>query len=155
MKILIDADGCPVVDICIRISKEYNIEAIIICDTSHIFEREGVKTIVISKGNDNVDFALVNKVAKGDIVVTQDYGLAAMVLSKEGYPINQNGLIYNDKNIGELLHYRYISKKVRASGGKIKGPRKRSEKDNYKFEKELRKLLDSLGGNNSDRDIKV
>lgn len=154
MKLLIDADGCPVVDICIKVSKEYKIEALIICDTSHIFEKDGAKTIVISKGSDSVDFALVNKVDKGDIVVTQDYGLAAMVLSKGGYPINQNGLVYNNKNIEELLYYRYISKKVRASGGKVKGPRKRIQKDNYKFEEQLKKLLKDIGGINNDRIIK-
>lgn len=88
MKILIDADGCPVVDITIRVARKFNIETIIMCDTSHIFNKPGIETIILSKGADSVDFALVNKVNKGDIVVTQDYGLAAMVLSKEGYPIN-------------------------------------------------------------------
>lgn len=144
MKILIDADGCPVVDLCIKIAKEHNVEVLILCDTSHIFEKENVETIIISKGNDSVDFALVNRVQKGDIVITQDYGLAAMVLSKEGYPISQNGLVYSNKNIEELLYTRYMSKKIRASGGKIKGPRKRSEKDNRKFERNLNKLLEAL-----------
>ncbi|KMT23210.1 YaiI/YqxD family protein [Clostridium cylindrosporum] len=145
MKILIDADGCPVVDISIKVGKMFNLEVIIMCDTSHTFHREGVETIVISKGLDSVDFALVNKVNKGDVVVTQDYGLAAMVLSKSGFPINQNGLIYDSLNIDQLLYSRHISKKIRDAGGRVKGPKKRQKEDNVKFEESLinlcRKIL--------------
>ena len=142
MKILIDADGCPVVDIAISIAKKLNIEIVILCDTSHVFNKIGVETIVISKGADSVDFALVNRVNKGDIVITQDYGLAAMVLSKNGYAINQNGLIFNNENIDRLLFTRHISKKVRTSGGRIKGPKKRQKEDNIKFEDNFAKLLE-------------
>ena len=144
MKILIDADGCPVVDITLKIAKKFNIEAIIICDTSHVFNKEGVKTIMISKGADAVDFVLVNKVDKGDIVVTQDYGLAAMVLSKQGYPINQNGLLYTPDNIDQLLFTRHLSKKVRNSGGRLKGPRKRQKEDDIRFEESLISLCTKL-----------
>lgn len=146
MKVLIDGDGCPVVDISIKVSKEHNVEVLLICDTSHIFEKDYAKTIITSKGNDSVDFTLVNKVNKGDIVVTQDYGLAAMVLSKEGYPIGQNGLIYSKYNIDQLLYSRHVNKKIRSSGGKIKGPRKRSKEDDINFEKSLRSLFKNMGG---------
>jgi uncharacterized protein YaiI (UPF0178 family) len=149
MKILIDADGCPVVDITIKIAKKFNIEVIIICDTSHVFNKEGVETIMISKGNDAVDFALVNKVNKGDIVVTQDYGLAAMVLSKQGYPINQSGLVYTSENIDQLLYTRHISKKIRNSGGRLKGPRKRQKEDDIRFGESLSILCNKLLANES------
>lgn len=143
MKILIDADGCPVVDLAINIAKSYNIEIIIMCDTSHMFNKPGVETIVISKGMDSVDFALVNRVNKGDIVITQDYGLAAMVLSKNGYAINQNGLIYNNENIDRLLFTRYLSKKVRNSRERLKGPKKRQKEDDIKFQQSLIYLIES------------
>lgn len=142
MKILIDADGCPVVDITIKIAKDYNIPITIMCDTSHIINKTGVETIVLSKGSDSVDFALVNKVNKGDIIVTQDYGLAAMVLSKGGYPINQNGMIYTDENIDKLLFTRHISKKIRNSGQRTKGPRKRTKEDDIKFKNSLIDLIE-------------
>ena len=142
MKILIDADGCPVVDISISISKAYSIPIIVMCDTSHIINKTGVETIVLSKGLDSVDFALVNKVNKGDIIVTQDYGLAAMVLSKGGYPINQNGMVYTDENIDQLLFTRYISKKIRNSGQRTKGPRKRTKEDDIKFKNSLIDLIE-------------
>ena len=144
MKILIDADGCPVVDITIKVANKFNIEVIIMCDTSHVFNKPGVETIVLSKGADSVDFALVNKVSKGDIVVTQDYGLAAMVLSKGGCPINQNGKIYNNENIDQLLFTRHISKKARAAGCRTKGPKKRQKEDDIKFEENLINLCENL-----------
>lgn len=137
MKILIDADGCPVIDITIKVAKLFNVDVIIICDTSHNFNKKGIETIVISKGNDSVDFALVNKVKYGDIVVTQDYGLAAMVLSKGAHPINQNGMIYNNENIDQLLFTRHLSKKVRSAGGRVKGPRKRQKEDDIRYEDSL------------------
>ena len=85
-RLLIDADGCPVVDIAVRIARQRGIECLILCDTAHEFRKEGARTITVSKGNDSVDFALVNLVQKGDIVVTQDYGLAAMCLARGAVP---------------------------------------------------------------------
>ena len=144
MKILIDADGCPVVDATIDIAREFQIEVIIMCDTSHVFNKPGVETIIISKGSDSVDFALVNKVNKNDIVVTQDYGLAAMVLAKLGYPINQNGNLFTSENINQLLFTRHLSKKARSTGLRMKGPKKRQKKDDIRFQESLRGLISSL-----------
>lgn len=144
MKILIDADGCPVVDITIKVAKKFALKTIIMCDTSHIFNKDGVETIVLSKGVDSVDFALVNKVEKNDIVVTQDYGLAAMVLSRGGKPINQNGRIYTNENIDELLFTRHVAKKARSAGNKMKGPKKRQKEDDINFEKSLINLINLI-----------
>lgn len=137
MKILIDGDGCPVIDLTINIAKKFNIDVIIMCDTAHIFNKEGAKTMIFSKGTDSVDFALINLVKKDDIVITQDYGLAAMAINKAYYVINQNGLIYTNDNIDRLLYSRHISKKIRKSGGRVKGPKKRSNEDNINFENTL------------------
>ena len=82
MTILIDADGCPVVDLTLQIAKRFGVPVIILCDTSHQIEREGAQTLVFDKGADSVDFALFNRVKPGDIVVTQDYGLASMCLAR-------------------------------------------------------------------------
>lgn len=144
MKILIDGDGCPVIDITIDVAKKFNIEVIIMCDTSHLIKKEGVEVIVISKGIDSVDFALLNKVNKGDVVVTQDYGLASMVLSKGGLAINQNGLIYNDNNIDQLLISRHISKQIRKSGGRTKGPKKRKVDNDIKFKENLIEIFNYI-----------
>ena len=141
MKIFIDADGCPVVDITVTIAKQTSLECYIICDTAHEFSKDGAKTVVVEKGADSVDFRLVNLVSAGDIVVTQDYGLAAMCLARKAVPLSQNGLVFTDKNIDELLFSRYVSKKVRNAGGRIKGPSKRTPEQDEKFRTALEKLI--------------
>lgn len=141
MTILIDADGCPVVDITIDAAKRAGIECILICDTSHIFEKAGAKTITVSKGNDSVDFTLVNMAQKGDIVITQDYGLAAMCLARRATPINQDGMIYNEGNIDALLLQRHTAKKIRMAGGRLKGSPKRTPDKDIAFLKTLTELL--------------
>ena len=141
MTILIDADGCPVVDIAVRIASENKINCIIICDTSHVFEKTGAKTITVSKGVDSVDFALVNMVQSRDIVVTQDYGLAAMCLARKAVPLSQDGMEYTNDNIDGLLSARYIAKKIRMSGGRLKGIPKRTSEQDRAFETKLRELL--------------
>ena len=141
MRILIDADGCPVVDLTVRLAKKYGIECTILCDTSHEFNREGAKTVVVEKGADSVDFKIVNLVGEGDIVVTQDYGLAAMCLARKAIPVSQNGLVYTDKNIDQLLFTRYVSKKIRNAGGRMKGPSKRTPEQDKAFEAALERLI--------------
>lgn len=143
MKILIDADGCPVVRQTIEIAKLNNIEVVIFCDTSHIINNDYAKTITVSKGADSVDFALVNQVDKGDIVITQDYGLAAMVLSKGGKPITQNGMVINDFNLTMLLTTRHESKKARMAGAHLKGPKKRTNENDVAFCDALKRLIES------------
>lgn len=143
MKILIDADGCPVTDIALRIAKEYNLKAILFCDTSHSFSNVSAEVITVSKGADSADFALVNKIENGDIVISQDYGLAAMALSRKGKPITQNGVIITDKNIDNLLLTRHAAKKARRSGYRLKGPSKRTNEQNETFEKHLKGLIEN------------
>jgi len=141
MTVFIDADGCPVVDAAVKISKQSGVECVIVCDTSHVFEKDGAKTVTVSKGNDSVDFVLVNMIKQGDIVVTQDYGLAAMCLARVAVPVSQDGMIYTDRNIDALLHQRYTAKKIRMAGGRLKGPHKRTQEQDKAFEKALKELL--------------
>ena len=141
MRILIDADGCPVVNETIKVAHKFNLESIIFCDTSHNFDQKNVKVIVVSKGIDAVDFAILNNIEKGDIVITQDYGLASLVLSRNSYAINQSGMVYTNENIDELLYSRYISKKMRNSGARIKGPKKRDKSQDIIFKEKLEKLI--------------
>lgn len=144
MKIFIDADGCPVVDLTLKTAEKYQVETVILCDTSHEFRRDGIETVVVSKGADSVDFALVNRIQSGDIAVTQDYGLAAMCMAKGAIPINQNGMIYTDANIDALLLARHIAKKIRNAGGRLKGNGKRTPQQNADFVKALDSLIGTL-----------
>lgn len=143
-KVLVDADGCPVVDLTIQIASQFSLPVILICDTSHRIDCDGAETILVDKGADAVDFVLVNHVEKGDIVVTQDYGLAAMVLAKQGYVINQNGWLYTEENIDRLLHMRHVSQKARRAGNRLKGPKKRSVEEDQKFVENFNKLCKKI-----------
>ncbi|MEG0260282.1 MAG: DUF188 domain-containing protein [Lysinibacillus sp.] len=142
MKVLIDADACPVVDLSLSISSVYEIETILFCDTSHRIERDNVITIMVPKGPDSVDFTLVNALSKHDIVITQDYGLAAMVLARGGYPIDQNGREMTSGNIERLLDMRHVGQKIRRAGGRTRGPKKRTQENNIAFELQFRQICE-------------
>ena len=141
MKILIDADACPVTRIAVEIAKEFGLECILFCDTSHIININYATTVIVSKGNDSADFALVNKIIEGDIAITQDYGLASMCLGKKAFVINQNGLEYTNDNIVYLMESRYESHKLRRSGKHQKGPKPRNEEQDKAFISSFRKLI--------------
>ena len=143
MKIIIDADACPVVDIAVGIAKERNLECILVCDNTHFIQKDGAETIIVDKGADSADCKIANLTEKGDVVITQDYGLAALVLGKGGKSLNQNGLIYSDTNIENLLFTRFIGKKERMAGNRTKGPKKRTAQNDADFIKAFNLCLDS------------
>ncbi|WP_297957891.1 DUF188 domain-containing protein [uncultured Ruminococcus sp.] len=144
MRIFIDADGCPVVDIAVRTAKRYGVGCTIICDTSHSIQRDGADTIIVDKGADSADIRLVNLIGAGDIAVTQDYGLAAMCLSRRAIVLNQDGRRYTEDNISGLLEFRAVSAKIRRGGGRTRGLPKRTLQQDRDFERALSEIL----GNN-------
>lgn len=144
MKIHIDADGCPVVNQTVAMALLYGLPCVIVCDTAHRIERDGATTVTVSQGSDSADYYIVNNAQKGDVVITQDYGLAAMCLSKRVYAINQDGREYTDDNISGLLEFRAAAKKIRNAGGRLKGNPKRTENQNKQFISGLKSLLDRL-----------
>ena len=142
MRILVDADACPVKEIIVRLAKQRQIPVTMLIDTSHQLN-DGYSTVItVDKQADSVDFALMGLLNQEDIVVTQDFGLAAMVLGKGARAVNQNGLVYTDSNIDKLLMERHIGAKVRR-GGKTKGPAKRTKEDNERFETAYENLLEN------------
>ena len=142
MKIIIDADACPVVDIALDMAAEKEIPVTIVCDNAHYIVRENAQTVVVDKGADSADIKIANTAARGDIVITQDYGLAALVLAKGCKALNQNGLIYTNENIENLLYSRFVNKKIRLSGGRTRGPSKRTAEDDAAFIKSFTGLLE-------------
>lgn len=141
LKLLIDADGCPVVDTAVRLCRKYSIPCLIFCDTAHEFRRDGAQTLVFDKGADSVDFSLVNRITPGDIAITQDYGLASMCLSREARVLHQDGWEYTPDNIDALLLVRHDFRKFRASGGRMRGQKKRSQQQDLRFEQALEALI--------------
>lgn len=151
VQLLIDADACPVVDLALFISSQYEIKPILFCDTSHRIERENAITIIVPKGPDSVDFKLVNTLSKGDIVITGDYGLAAMCIAKGAYVIDSNGRELTSDNIDQLLTFRYESAKIRRAGGRVKGPKKRTQENNISFEKKFRQICERANQTKKER----
>ena len=146
MQLLIDGDGCPVVDLSLRIAAEFSLKVLIFCDTAHRIERSGAQTITVDKGSDSADFALVNRASPGDIVITQDYGLAAMALSRGAVPIRQDGLVYDEENIDGLLTVRAAAQRIRRGGGRLRGPAKRTNAEDRAFETALRRVIETRLG---------
>lgn len=141
MRLLIDADACPVVDLAIAACKPSRIEVLLLCDTAHVMQREYARTLTFDKGADSVDFALVNRVTRGDIVLTQDYGLAAMCLGRRARVLNQNGLEYTNDNIEALLFTRHENKKLLRAGKHPKGQPKRTKAQDEAFLAALERIL--------------
>ena len=141
MKVLIDADACPVVDIAVKLCKKHGVPCLLLCDTAHTMHRDGAETLVFDKGADSVDFALVNRANAGDIVITQDYGLASMCLGKRVRVLHQDGWEYTEYNISGLMEQRHAAKKHRLAGGRIKGPAKRTKAQDEAFEEAFQQML--------------
>lgn len=141
MKVLIDADACPVVDIAVKLCAQFHIPCTLLCDTAHACYRDGADTLIFDKGADSVDFALVNRVNAGDIVITQDYGLASMCLGKRARVLHQDGWEYTLDNISGLMEQRHVAKKHRMAGGRIKGPSKRTKQQDLAFHAALQQIF--------------
>lgn len=132
-RLYIDADGCPVINQALNAAVRRHVESFLICDTAHVFTRRGAETITVDKGADSADFAIVSRLKPGDLVITQDYGLAAMCLTKGAQVIDQNGMRYTSENIDGLLSQRAEATRIRRGGGRLKGPPKRTGAQNEAF----------------------
>jgi uncharacterized protein len=141
MKILVDADACPVTRIVIRLAKQRGIPVVLVTDTSHELSDDYAEVVTVGQGADAADYALINRTQKGDVVVTQDYGVAALALAKKAYAISQNGLRYTDENIEGLLNERHESRKIRRAGGRVGGFKKRTGEEDERFERAFICLL--------------
>ena len=144
MRILVDADACPVKEIIVEEAKKRKIPVTMIIDTSHELNDGYSQIITVDKEKDGVDIKLINILSKEDIVVTQDYGVAAMALGKGARAINQNGLIYTESNIDELLFSRFIGQKLRRAGKSVNTAKKRTKEDDDNFRTKFIKLLDNV-----------
>ncbi len=141
MTILVDADACPVKQIVEKVASEFEIPVIMVIDSAHVLQSDYSEIITVGQGRDAVDIALINRAEKGDVVVTQDYGVAALALGKGAFAINNSGLVFTDKNIDRLLFERHVSAKIRRSGGRTCAFHKRTAKDNEEFERNFRQLI--------------
>ena len=149
MRIYVDADACPVVHETEQLAKRQGLPVTLLCDTNHILTSDYSEVRIIGAGADAVDLALINLCHQGDIVVTQDYGVAALALGKRAYAIHQNGWQYTAENIDRLLMERHLAQKARRFKQKVhlRGPAKRTAEDDERFKDGLERLLVQAAGN--------
>ena len=143
MKILVDADACPVVRLVEQTAQKHGIPVTLLCDDSHVMSSDVSEVKIVGAGADAVDFALINLCRAGDIVVTQDYGVAALALGRGAYAIHQSGEQYTEENIDSMLMQRHLARKARMSGKHhFKGPKKRMREDDDAFLRAFEALLE-------------
>jgi uncharacterized protein len=147
MKILVDADACPVKQEVINLSIKYQLTVVFIFSLSHCGnlkldkDNKNVELVMVDNVSQAADMAIINKVNPEDVVVTGDFGLASIVLSKKAAAISHSGNVYEDSNIDKLLFERHLSSLIRKSGGRVKGPAKRAKQENEKFRNVLESII--------------
>lgn len=142
MRIVIDADACPrtVKSICLELAEKNGLSVVMVIDDAHVLSGN-FQTIIVGKDKDAVDHKIVEIAQKEDILITQDYGLASILLSKVLGIINPSGFRYTQWNIDTLMFQRHMSAKERQGGKKTKGPRKRDESQDRVFREILEDLI--------------
>ena len=141
MKIIVDGDACPGISIIEKVAKKNELPVIIYCDINHFIQSDYSEVKIVDSGFQSVDMYVMNETQNGDIVVSQDYGIAAICLSKKAKVINPKGYVYTEENIDRLLEERHMSQKIRRGGGKTSNPKKRTEDDDIRLEKNLIRLI--------------
>lgn len=147
MKIYVDADACPVKQIVIDLARKYQLNIVFIFSISHSGnlkldkESKNIELVMVDNVSQAADMAIMNRVNSEDIVITGDFGLASIVLSKKAAALSHSGNIFDENNIDKLLFERYLSAAIRKSGGRVKGPSKREKQENDKFKNVLESVI--------------
>jgi hypothetical protein len=141
MRIIVDADACPALNLIEKTASSFNIEAIYFCDNTHNIKSDYAKVIIADKGYQNVDMLISNSLKKDDILVTQDYGLALIALTKNANALHPKGTIYTNESLDIMLTERHINATLRRNGVKTKGPKKRTNFDDINLIDSLEKLI--------------
>ncbi len=147
VKIFVDADASPVQNEVIEICRAYDIHGVFIKSYSHFSHTDlpsFIDTIYVDSASDAADYKIVQTVAKGDIVITQDYGLAALCLGKGCHVLHHKGFQYTKTNIDELLAKRHAGAQARKAGFKTKGPKPFTNEDREKFYERLTVLVEKI-----------
>ncbi len=150
MRIFIDADGCPVVQMAIKLAREFDIPITLVKNYAHVLNDDYAEIVTVDTTADSADYYIANHLSKGDIVVTQDNGLAAMCLSRQSLVINQNGLLIDDSNLITMLSGRHLHKELRSQGIYTSKAKKRNRISDKEFEISFRRLLQEVTENRNE-----
>jgi uncharacterized protein YaiI (UPF0178 family) len=146
-KVFVDADACPVKNEILHIANTYQIEVTFVASYSHVMtDRMGGNWIYVDANKEEVDMYITNHSKRHDIVITQDIGLASLLLGKGIVVISPRGRQFLEETIGLALNMRYLSAKERRNGHHSKGPSPFSSEDRKNFTITLEKILSNLAG---------
>ena len=141
MVIRIDGDACPAISLIEKLAKKYDINMKIYADYAHNINSDYAEVLLLDTSSQSVDMKIISETKEKDIIVTQDFGLASIVLSKNAYAIGIRGLEYTNENIDSLLYERYLNAQIRKVTKRNRGPKKRTEEDNKALIESLEKVL--------------
>lgn len=141
MKIIVDADACPraVLEICLDSGKKHNVSVWTVASVNHNIKSD--HHIMVDSALQEADIKVANLAEKGDVVVTGDWGLAAVLTGKKVVCLNQDGLEYRPENMEFMLELREFKAKYRRRGGRTRGPKKRTAQNDLDFKTMLEKAL--------------
>lgn len=140
--IVVDADACPVKAEITETALIFGADVCLVASHDHrMAEQEGVRVVQVDRSSQSVDLYIVNHIVSGDIVVTQDFGLACIALGKGALVLSPRGEQYTNDNIDYLMERRHESARIRRSGGKTRGPKAMTVSDREAFQQKLTKVL--------------
>lgn len=146
--IFVDADACPVTREAITIGRKRGRRVVVVANSTQNLERyaskSGVEAIQVSSGRDAADFAVIERLEPGDVVVTQDIGLAAMAIGRGAGALSPRGRIFHLATIDAELAVRHAEAKLRRAGGRHGGPSKFEDEDREHFSEQLERLLTQM-----------
>ncbi|WP_241156689.1 YaiI/YqxD family protein [Bacillus sp. FJAT-42376] len=149
MKILVDADACPVKEEIVSIGDSHGLETVFVASYNHMTSNDlGKKWVYVDTDKESADLYIVNRVKSGDVVISQDIGLAGLLLKKNVIVLTPRGKHYTEYNIETALQFRYLSAKGRREGIHSKGPKPFLEEDRKNFKDALEKILSNIAGIN-------
>jgi len=146
MKILVDADACPSINLITDLAIKNKMELVLYTDSTHNIVSDYALVVTLSQGFQSVDMVITNEIKENDILITQDYGLALICLSKKAKVIHPLGNVYNDENIDRMIFERFLRTKSRKQNIHMKGPKKRTKEDDINLINNLQKEIDKLKG---------
>ncbi|NBD22843.1 YaiI/YqxD family protein [Paenibacillus glycinis] len=142
--IVVDADACPVKREIVEVARTHGVPVLMVASHDHRLQAEkGVAIMQVDRSDQSVDLYIANRIKRGDIVVTQDFGLATIVLARGATALSPRGQEYDDSNIDYLMERRHELAKRRRAGGRTKGPKAMSDEDRTRFQQMLTKVLES------------
>jgi len=148
--LFIDADACPVTRDALSVARMKKVPVVVVGNETQnlarLAGRDGVECVQVSAGSDAADFAIVERLQPSDVVVTQDTGLAAMVLGRGAKAMSPRGRVFSLATIDAELAVRHAEQRHRRAGGRTRGPSPFEEEDRDRFRLVLIRLLDEARG---------